>query len=129
MLSLFDAPSLERALSIPIDGHLRQLLGQRVDHLNHLDFDVRESTYFLVIDASCTIDDVTDELGWSPMINPLDGQHWGSPTFQPYHDYLRDHEGWFEMLVSAGNDAMFVLLIEDDDRGPADLLTLCRRYT
>jgi hypothetical protein len=91
MLSLLDAPSLERALSLPIDGHLRQLLGQRVDHLNHLDFDVRESTYFLVIDASCTIDDVTDELGWSPLINPLDGQHWGSPTFQPYHDYLRDH--------------------------------------
>ena len=128
MLSLFDTPSLERALSLPLDTQLRRLLHERVDHLNDLDFDIRATTYFLVVEAGCPLEDVIDELGWSPLRNPLDGQTFGSEGFHPFHDYLTDRGGYFEMLVSAGNDAMFVLLIEDSNATEPELLSLCRTY-
>jgi hypothetical protein len=128
MMSLFDTPSLERALSLPLDPKLRRLLSDRVTHLNELDFNVRDTTYFLVVEAGCPLDDVTDELGWSPLVNPLDGQTFGTDGWHPFHDLLADRGGWFEMMVSAGNDAVFVLLIEDDDAVEPDLLALCRAY-
>lgn len=129
MISLFDTPSLERALALPLDRKLRRLLTDRVEHLNALEFDVREMTYFLIVEAGCPLGDVADELGWSPLINPLDGSTFGEGEgFHPYHDYLADRGGWFEMIVSAGNDAAFVILVQDDDKTDRDLLALCRNY-
>jgi hypothetical protein len=128
MIALFDTPSLERALSLPLDPKLRRLLGVRVEHLATLDFDVRDCTYFLVVEAGTTLEDVTDELGWSPLVNPLDGQRFGTAEWHPFHDHLSDRGGWFELMVTGGNDAVFVLLIEDDDQTEPDLLALCRTY-
>lgn len=125
---LFDTPSLERALALPLDPQLRRLLHQRVDHIDAIDFEVSDTTYFLVVEAGATIDDITEELGWSPLINPLDGRRFGSVNFRPFHDYLADHGAWFELLVSGGNDSMFVLLIEDADGTDSDLLALCRAH-
>lgn len=122
---LFDTASLERALDLPLDLNLRRLLRERVNHLT--DETVRDCTYFLVVDAESTLEDVCDELGWSPVVD-LDGERFGSPTFTPFHAYLADHGGWFELLFGAGNDAVFTLLIEDDDKGDPDLLALCRAY-
>lgn len=109
---LFDTPSLERALDLPLDLTLRRLLHQRIDHLNALDFDVRNTTYFLVVEANASMDDITDELGWSPLTTPV--------------DYLIDHGGWFELMVTAGNVAVFTLLIEDADGASDELIAMCR---
>ncbi|WP_425228826.1 hypothetical protein [Sphingomonas sp.] len=128
MLSLFDTPSLERALSLPLDRKLRQLLNDSVTHINELDFDVRETTYYLVVPAGCSAVDVADELGWSPLVSPLDGSVFGSEEFQPYHDFLADQGGWFQLIYSAGNDAAFVIFVQDDGQIETDLLVLCRRY-
>lgn len=125
MLSLFDTPSLERALSLPLDSKLRRLLKDRVDCLT--DETVRDCTYFLVVDSRSTLADVCDELGWSP-IHDLDGERFGAPGFTPFHDFLIDHGDWFELLIGAGNDAMFTLLIENNDASDPDLLGLCRTY-
>lgn len=128
MLSLFDTPSLERALALPLDRKLRQLLNDSVAHINGLDVDVRETTYYLVVPAGCSAADIEDELGWSPLINPLDGSVFGSDDFQPYHDFLADQGGWFQLIYSAGNDAAFVIFVQDDERTDASLLAMCRRY-
>lgn len=129
MISLFDTPSLERALALPLDRSLRRLLTDRVSHLNALEFDVRDLTYFLIVDTGCTLADIADELGWSPLVSPLDGSVFGTDGFQPYHDYLADHGGWFELIVSAGNDAAFVILVQDQDGADAELLGFCRTYS
>lgn len=124
MLSLFDTPSLERALALPLDPKLHRLLGERVTHINALDFDVRETSYFLIVPAGCA---VADELGWSVLID-LDGHLFGEEAYQPLHDALFDRGGWYELLISAGNEAVFTLLIEDDEGADPDLLELCRTY-
>jgi hypothetical protein len=128
MLSLFDTVSLERALSLPLDRKLRRLLNDSVAHINGLEFDVRELTYYLVVPAGCSAADVTEELGWSPLVNPLDGSSFGSEEFQPFHDFLADQGGWFQLIYSAGNDASFVLFVQDDSHSDARLLKLCRKY-
>ena len=126
---LFDTPSLERALALPLDPKLHRLLHERVEHLNALDFDVRDTTYFLVIGPGATVEDVTHELGWSPLVNPLDGRSFGEPGFHPFHDHLEDCDGWFVALITAGNQAVFTLLIQDDDGTNPDLLDFCRTFT
>ncbi|MBB4609798.1 hypothetical protein [Sphingomonas yabuuchiae] len=128
MLSLFDTPSLERALSLPLDRKVRGLLQAHVDHLDRLDLDVRDTTYFLVIDAGCAMEDVTDELGWSPLVNPIDGQRYGDAALHPFHEALKDRGGWFEMHVCVGNEAVFILFIRDSDRAPPDLVAFCREF-
>lgn len=127
MISLFDTYSLERALSLPTDPKLRQLIGQHVTHLNAADPHVRETTYFLIVDAGSSIEEVTDELGWSPLID-LDGNAFGDEAYCPFHEDLADQGGWFVMMVTAGNDAMFVVLIRDADGVPPELLSLCHSY-
>lgn len=131
MLSLFDTPSLERALALPLDPKLRRLLGEQVTHINALDnaldLDVRETSYFLIVPAGCAANDIADELGFSPLID-LDGRLFGEEGFTPMHDFLADRGGWFELLVSAGNEAVFALLVEDVEGADPDLLQLCRTY-
>ncbi len=128
MLSLFDTASLERALALPLDLKLRRLLRDSVAHMNGLDFEVRAATYYLIVPAGCSADDVADELGWSPLVNPLDGATFGSPGFQPFHDFLADQGGWFQLAYSAGNEATFVLFVQDRADGEVSLAALCRSY-
>lgn len=128
MISLFDTPSLERALSLPLDRKLRQLLNDSVAYLNALDVDVRETTYYLVVPAGASAADVEEELNWSPLINPYDGLAFGEEGFQPFHDFLADRGGWFQLIYSAGNDAAVVIFVQDDDGTDPGLLAMSRLY-
>jgi hypothetical protein len=128
MITLFDTCSLERALSVPTDPKLRRLLTAHISHLHSADQHVRDATYFLIIDAHTTIDEIAEELGWTPLID-LDGTRYGDDAYVPFHDHLEDCGGWFVMMVTGGNEAVFVLLICDSDLVPAELISLCYRYT
>lgn len=123
MLALFDVPSLERALSLPLDPKLRRLLRERVDYLR--DGDVAEITYYLCVGPGVTEDDILDEIGMVPT-RSLDGIPFGSEGFHPSHDYCADHGGWFELIVSASNDAAYVFMVQDCDGVEPALLDLCR---
>ncbi|RYG89849.1 MAG: hypothetical protein EON59_00975 [Alphaproteobacteria bacterium] len=127
MLALFDTPSLERALSLPLDPKLRRLLHQQVDHLNALDFAVRDTTYFLIIEAGTTMEEIVDELGWSPLVD-LDGNRFGATEFNPSHEYVEHREGWYIISTTGGNDALFTLIVANDDAIDRDLLALCHIY-
>jgi len=128
MLSLFDVPSLERALSLPLDPKLRHLLHGHVKHMSESDPHVAHDTLYLIVGPGATEADITDEIGMVPTCNPLDGVHVGSEAFHPFHDHLVDRGGWFELIVSAGNDAAFVLLIQDHDELDPRLLDYCQTY-
>lgn len=125
MLALFDVPSLDRALSLPLDPKLRQLLGERVGHLRG--GPVAELTYYLCVGPGVPEADILDEIGMVPT-RSLDGTLFGSDAFHPWHDYCADVGGWFEVILSAGNDAAFVLMIQDHDGVEPVLLDYCRTY-
>lgn len=129
MLSLFDRVSMERALALPLDVKLRRLLAARVANLVTADFDLSDLTTFLIVDAETAEADIEEEIGLSPLINPLDGARYGDADFHPYWDWLEDHDGWLEMIICCGNSGQaFVLLIQDADGVDPALLSLCRTY-
>lgn len=125
MLALFDVPSLDRALSLPLDPKLRRLLHARVDHLR--DGPVADLTYYLCVGPGITEDDIEDEIGMLPT-RSLDGAVFGSDAFHPWHDFCVDRGGWFELILGAGNDAAFVLMIQDHEGVAPALLDYCHTY-
>lgn len=129
MLSLFDRVSMERALSLPLDPKLRRLLSDRVAHTITGEFDLSELTQFVIVESGITEAEIMDEIGMSPLINPLDGSRFGSGDFHPWWEGLEDHDGWFEMIVTVGNSGFaYLLMIEDNAFTESDLLALCRHY-
>jgi len=44
-------------------------------------------------------------------------------------DYAEDHGGYFELIVTVGNDGFaFVLFVRDRDGVDPELLSMCRAY-
>ena len=127
MLSLYDTQSTEAALACPLQPALRKLLTDRIK--DTAASDLLELTHLLVVQPGDCEHDIADEICLTPLTNPLDGQRFGSPEFQPWWDYLEAHDGYFEMIITVGNSGFaFILLIEDADGVQPALLELCRTY-
>jgi hypothetical protein len=111
----------------PVDASLRQLLAERV--ADWTTSGLLDLTHLLVVEAGDTEQAILDEVAFSPLVSPLDGRRWGSPGFEPHHDWLEDHGDWFELAFTVGNDGFaFVLLIPDAADTDPDLLAFCRAF-
>jgi hypothetical protein len=86
-------------------------------------------THLLVVEPGDTEEAIKEEIGISPVVNPFDGERFGSEAFHPCWDRLQDHGGAFEMTIAVGNDGFaFVLFIQDREGVEPVLLDLCRTY-
>lgn len=127
MLSLHDPASIEAALAQPLDPSLRNNLAR---HLNLAEAEgLADLTFILVIEAGDKEETLEAEIGFSPLVSPLDGARFGTAHFQPYWAFLREAEGWNEMIVTVGDSGFaFILVISNDPGVIPELLELCRRY-
>jgi hypothetical protein len=124
MLSFHDAASVAASPSAVDDPHLQQLLDDAVRQWAASN--VLNLTHLLILQPGDTEEAIRETAGFSPLIDPVDGHRFGSPSFTPYWDQLRDHGGWFELTVCVGDSGFaYVLFIADR---PGELLTLCRTY-
>lgn len=128
MLSLFTPPAIDAALRLLLEPHLRRLLTDRIDHYRAAG--LLDLTHIVVIEPGDTEHNIIEAIGFSPLVNPMDGARYGSAVFHPYWDGpLWRHDGWFELIVTVGNSGFaFVLLIADADGVPLALLDLCRAH-
>lgn len=127
MLSLYDRDSIEAVLASSLKPHIRNLLTDRIKDAAATG--LLELSHFLVVQAGDREEDIAAEICLTPLTNPIDGQRFGSPKFQPAWDWLEEHDGVFEMIVTVGNSGFaFVLLIEDSEGVDPELLKLCRSY-
>jgi hypothetical protein len=126
MLHLHNQETMAIALTGGLDPKLRRLLTDRIAALAE---DLIDWTEYLVIEPADTEADIIRHIGFTPLVEPIDGKRFGEPGFHEYWDWLVDHDGWFELSVSFGSTFAYVLFIEEADRVPTDLLTLCRRYS
>jgi hypothetical protein len=127
MLSLHDTASIEAALATPMQPTLHKLLTDRIN--DAAASELLELTHLLVVQPGDCEHAIAEEICLTPLTNPLDGQRFGSPEFQPWWDYLEAHDGYFEMIITVGNGGFaFILLIEDADGVQPELLDLCRTY-
>jgi hypothetical protein len=126
MISLYDRASIEAALSLRLDPKLRSLLEDRLKHYEAAG--LLDLTHLLIVQSADTDKDLMDEIGMSPLVNPLDGSRYGTSGFQPFWDMLQRHEGWFELIIAVGDSGFAYVLFIKDAESESELVGLCRTY-
>lgn len=123
MLHFYDRETIAHAPTLDLELTLRRLLHERIARLWD---DLIDHTEFLVVQPGDTEADIIRHVGFSPMIEPIEGKRFGQEGFHPFWDWLADHGGWFEMIVTFGSTFAYVLFIADQ---PSDLQRMCRRFS
>ncbi len=109
------------------DPQLKNLLSDRVQDWTALG--LLDLTHLVLIEVGDTDDSIIEELAFSPLINPLDGLRYGMEGFVSPFDYAEDHGGYFELIVTVGNDGFaFVLFVRDREGVDPNLLAMCRAH-
>ena len=126
MLSITDGGSLSRALKLPIDLQLKQLLIERRDQLGH---EIFNEARFVIVQPGDSVNALEAELGFSVFQNPADGTRFGEPDFTPGWEWLAYHGFCFEM-VFIFDDSGFahVVLVENRPLQNRKLRLLCLTY-
>lgn len=128
MLSFYDAAAIVAApTNSSIDPTLKQLIADRVHDWTATD--LLNLTHLLVVQPGDTEDELMEAVAFSPLVNPLDGRRFGSKGFEPCWDWLERHDGYYEMIVTVGNDGFaYILMIEDSAGIDPQLRQLCQTY-
>lgn len=128
MLSFNDAAAIAAAPNhASIDAALRQLLADRVH--DWIATDLLDLTHVLVIEPGDTEEDIINQVAFSPLTNPLDGERFGaSKAFEPHWDWLEAHNGWFELMVAFADGFACFLFIQDAEGVDPQLRALGRTY-
>lgn len=127
MLSLTDAPSIELVMGQALDPELCTILANRLRLA--AEAGLQDFTHIVVVESCDTMEALTAEVGFSPLINPLDGVPFGQKGFVPYWAWLADLGGWYELIHTIGDSGFAItLLVTKADDVPAALLAVCLTY-
>jgi hypothetical protein len=128
MLSITDGGSLARALNLPIDDRLKELLAERRTQLAEFE-DLSEIARFVVVQPGDEVGALEGQLGFSVFRNPVDGRLFDDPEFTPGWEWAADHGHYFE-LVFIFDDSGFahVVIVEKSPGVDSNLLKLCTDY-
>lgn len=122
MLHFYDRATIAHALTLPsLPAPLRQRIAALRD-------DLIDWTEYLVIETGDTERDIIRYVGFSPLVEPIDGARFGQPGFHPPWDWIAKHDGWFELVFSFGSTFAYVLFVQDSEGVDPDLLSLCRAH-
>ncbi|WP_375287067.1 hypothetical protein [Sphingomonas sp.] len=128
MITIYDRASMARVLTLELDSQLHRILERRFASLVTSDGDLTDWTEFLVVEPGDGEDDIVREVGFSPVIEPVDGARFGTKGFRPFWDHLDREDGHFVMIQSFGSTFAYVLIIPDAEGIWPELLLLCRHY-
>lgn len=130
MLSLHSAAAVRAATQSDLDPHLLALLAERYDQLTaDLDGDPDGYVQVLIVEPEDTLSEIEDALGFSPLVNFVDGAHYGEREFTPSWEWLADHDGWFELVFVLSDDGAGALVFVPDHPGvDPELLSACVDY-
>ena len=124
MLIITDGGSLTRALRMPLDPRLKQLLIERRDQLGG---DVAGEARFVIVQHGDTPDALKQQLSFSVFQNPGDGTRFGDPDFTPGWEWIEDHGHCFELVFIFTDDGFaHVVLVENVEGVDPALLKLCQ---
>lgn len=126
MLHAYDRATFAHLLIIQLEPTLHRLLSERITGMSE---ELLDQTEIVVVESGDTEDDIVRAIGLSPLVEPINGARFGEEGFWPHWDWLRDHGGWFEMVITFGSAFAYVLLIADGVGVVAELRELCRSFT
>lgn len=125
MLHAYDRATFAHLLMLDLDPILRRLLSERITAWSG---DLLDQTEIVVVEPGDTDEDLVRVIGLSPLIEPINGARYGEEGFWPHWDWLSEHEGWFEMVITFGSAFAYVLLVVDDEESSNGMVRLCRSY-
>ena len=128
MITIYDRAAMAHVLTLDLDPDLSRLLERRFASLLTPYGDLTDWTEFLIVEPGDMEDDIVREVGFSPLVEPVDGIRFGSEGFSPFWDSLVAHSGWYELTISFGSAFAYVLFIADAPGVLPELTGLCRRY-
>lgn len=122
-----DGGSLLRALSSPINPHLKELLTERVRQLDIEDLST--TARFVIFQPGDTTDDLDQALGFSVFQNSADGTRYGNPDFSPGWEWIEDHGHCYELVFILTDDGFaHVVFVPRDSGVDGSLLNFCATY-
>lgn len=127
MLSIPDTATAAAVLAQPLDPELRTLIEGRLADAAAIG--LAELTHLVVVERGDPLAAIQDELGWSPLVHPIDGTFYGDTAFQPYWGWIENHGSHYELVHAIGNDGFAVILLVERANGviPA-LLQMCAEF-
>jgi hypothetical protein len=125
MLHLYDRATMAHALTLGLNPRLHNLLGERIEALSD---ELIDYTEFLVVQTGDTEADILEQIGLSPLINPVDGAQYGTAGFEPHWDWLAAHDGYWEMLFTFGSTFAYIVFVTDADGVLPELRRLCSQF-
>ena len=129
MITLRTTAAVKSTIALLADNQLRSLLTERFDQLTNAweDIDLSDLTHFLIIQAGDTAAEAEHELGWSLLVNSVDGARFGQPDFTPSWEWIEDHGGWYEAVYILSDDGFGIsLFVQDHPATDTELLAMCR---
>lgn len=109
MLHLYDRATMAGALKMDLELRLKALLTARIEALSP---ELIDWTEYLVVEAGDTEADIIAAMGFSPVVDPIDGRRVGESGFCPGWDLLTGHDGWFEIIYTFGSTFACILFVE-----------------
>ena len=131
MLSIKDSTAMQRALSGPIDPALKIILLDRLELLAEFlgDWDLADLAHFHIVESGDSLDVIEKTLGFSPMVNFVDGACYPDHIFEPSWEHLVVRGTWYDFVFALSDSGFGInLLVPDRDGIDATLLELCRAY-
>lgn len=122
MYSIYDETTAKYVLNQPLDPALREIIEARWSDAQSLG--LVDQTHSLVIQPGDSEEAIQEQLGWSPLVHPIDETRFGSEDFRPYWSWLQNLGSYFELLQPAGNAGFCSILLIDKDAG--EFAAMCR---
>ena len=76
MLHLYDRATMAHALTLDLDPQLHRLLAERIAALGE---ELIDCTEYLIVELGDTEADIVRHIGFSPLVEPIDGARFGEP--------------------------------------------------
>lgn len=130
MISIRSSAEMARALTLPLNPDLLELLALRRDQLfEHDGYDLGELAHFIVAEPADTVAAIEGVVGMPLATNLVDDSKYGDPGFTANFEYVERHGAWFEAVTIVSDDGFGIVLFVPDspDIDPA-LLGLVRDH-
>ena len=130
MISIRSSAEMARALALPLDPDLHELLALRRDQLlEHDGYDLGELAHFLVAEPADTVAAIEGVVGVPLATNFVDDSKYGEPGFTANFEYVERHGAWFEAVTIVSDDGFgIVLIVPDRPDIDGSLLALVRDH-
>lgn len=127
MISIYDEDTLRDALARDLNSQLRAAINTHLDRASKNG--LRDMTYLLVVEPTDTDAAIEQELGFLPLVCPIEGHHWRDAKFVPHWAWLDRQRGWYELIFTVGNSGFaYILLVAGSADAASDLGAMCRHH-